>query len=72
MDRLRAFSKKIKVRLNLKCFVNTFLKSEKNKPRYIKLANVSKFIKHVKGYNVNVFKFKKDKLVFLTVNIVLP
>lgn len=52
--------------------MNTFLKSEKNKPRYIKLANVSKFIKHVKGYNVNVFKFKKDKLVFLTVNIVLP
>lgn len=36
------------------------------------LANVSKFIKHVKGYNVNVLKFKKDKLVLPTVNILLP
>lgn len=35
----------------------------------MKLANVSKFTEHVKGYNVNVFKFKKYKLVFLTVNI---
>lgn len=49
-----------------------FCEFEKNKPRYMKLANVSKFIKHVKGYNVNVFKFKKDKFVLLTVNIVLP
>lgn len=53
--------------------MNTFFKSEKIKPRYMKLANVSKFIKHVKGYNVNVFKFKKVKLVvLLTVNILSP